>query len=481
MYLGTYCFATLPKGGKKKMSEAEHSAAVPITDTGPNVADRMERLPFSSFHRKFIGMVAAGEFVENLMLLGNGLVLAVVAKVLHFSPAVSTFAVPVSFFFGEFVGSIVSGYIADRLGRKTVFLYDLLAFGIGMIIAGFTSSAALIALCVFIAGLGAGGEFPVVDTYTSEMMPGEARGRRVASVYTIAIFGAPVIAVLVYALSHPAPGPYSYRILFWIMGGAAIIVWIIRFRIPESPRWLEIRGRRAEADRLVSDIERQAMLEHGLSELPPVRTSTQVDERAVRYRDIFARDLRGRMVMMLVFQFFNSGIFYGFASLAPLMLEKKGISLVHTLAFSMIIYAGFFVGSFTNIFIIDRVERKWGLVGSLVAAGIFGTLFAVTTNVTATVVLGFLVAFALFHSSNFSHTYNAEIFPTRVRSTAAGTAYSVSRISTSILVPIITTMFLPHGLLATFGVIWLFVIVVAVDIGVFGPKTSQLRLEHISK
>lgn len=137
------------------------------------------------------------------MLLGNGVVLALVAKVLHFSPVVSTWAVPVSFFGGEFFGSIISGLVSDRLGRKAVFRYDLLVFGIGM-----------------------------VDTYTAEMFPARVRGRRMASVYTLAVLAAPVIAAIAYGVSHPTAGYYSWRILFWIMGAAGAVVWLIRLRVP---------------------------------------------------------------------------------------------------------------------------------------------------------------------------------------------------------------------------------------------------------
>ena len=451
------------------------------TQVTASVADRLERLPFSGFHRSFLLMVTAGEFVETLMLLGNGVVLALVAKVLGFSPAVSTYAIPVSFFVGEFCGSIASGYVADKMGRKTVFIYDLFVFGVGMIIAGFMSSAPLIALFVFIGGIGVGGEFPVVDTYTAEMFPGRHRGRRMATVYTIAVLAAPLIAAIAYAVSHPHAGPYSWRILLWLMGGLGIIVWIIRFRVPESPRWYESHGEDEKAAALMDSIEARVMREKGLTELPPVPGTVRVVPRKARYRDIFAPDLRGRTIMMLVFQFFQSGIFYGFTTLAPTFLLHKGITLVHTLLFSMIIYAGFFVGSVANLFIIDRIERKWGIVSTAIIAGVLGTIFAIVDNVAVAVLLGFLVTFTLWQFSNFLHTYQAEVFPTRVRSTAAGSVYSISRISTSILTFMITTVFLPHGLLASFGIIWVFIVIVVIDIGVFGPKSSQLRVEEIAQ
>jgi putative MFS transporter len=453
-----------------------------------DAGERLDAMRFGNFHRSFLLMVTAGEFVETFMLLGNGVLLALVAHVLHFSPTVSTWAVPVSFFAGEFVGSVASGHVADRLGRKAVFSYDLLVFGVGMIIAGFVSADYLIALFVFIAGIGVGGEFPVVDTYTTEMFPGRERGKRMATVYTIAVLAGPIIAALAYAVSHPTAGYYSWRILFWLIGAAGLVVWVIRFRVPESPRWLESRGRHDEALAILSRFGGPAASPGDNASPAAAATEaatafTAVPEEAVskvRLRDVFAPDLRPRTVMMLVFQFFQTGIFYGFTALAPLFLLHKGISLVHTLEFSMIIYAGFFVGSIFSLFTIDKIEPKWGNVATALAAGVVGTAFANVANTTATVILGFFVTFFLWQFSNFLHTYQAEIFPTRVRSTAAGTVYSVSRLSTSLFVYIITTYLLPHGLMASYSLIWLCIAVVVVDIGVFGPKSSRLAVEQIA-
>ncbi|MGH2928507.1 MAG: MFS transporter, partial [Solirubrobacteraceae bacterium] len=357
----------------------------------------------------------------------------------------------------------------------------LLIFGIAMIVAGFWSNPFLIAIFIFIGGIGVGGEFPLVDTYTTEVFPGHQRGRRLAFVYTLAVIAAPVIAVLAFAAEAWVPGFWAWRVLFWIIGILSLIVWLIRLGLPESPRWFEVRGRDEEAERGVGRMEQDAMREHNLTELPPAPSSVRVKQAPARWRDIWAADLRPRTIMMLVFQFFQSGIFYGFTSLAPTILLTKGISLVHTLVFSMIIYCGFLVGSIVNIFIIDRVERKWGIVVTAILAGVIGTIFVLVPNVTATVILGFFVAFVLWNFSNFQHTYQAELFPTRVRSMAAGTTYSVSRISTSIFLAIITAFFLPRGLLATYGFIWFLIVVAVVVIAGFGPKTSRLRLEAIGQ
>ncbi|KAA8921864.1 MFS transporter [Thermoplasma sp.] len=445
-----------------------------------SVSDRLERLPFGTPQRNFLLMVTGGEWAETLMLLGNGAILALVASILHFSHVLATLVVPTSFFLGEFVGSIFFGWLGDQRGRRTVFLYNLLVFSGGMILAGLMSSAILIAVFVFIGGIGVGGEFPIVDTFTTEMMPGRERGKRLATVYTIAVTAGPVIAFLVYEMKLVAPPFYSWRIIFWFMGIIGIAIWAVRTRLNESPRWLEVHGKYDEADKIVKNWEDRIMKEKNLAKLPDVREVTDITPKRSRYRDIFSPDIRNRTIMMLIFQFFQSGIFYGFTSLAPLFLLTKGISLVHTLEFTFLIYSGFFFGSIFNVFIIDKVERKWGIITSALLAGVLGTLFAIETNVIAVVILGFIVTFILWNFSNFFHTYQAEIFPTRVRPTAAGTVYSVSRISTSILVPVITAFFLPHGVLASFGIIWVFILIVVVDLALLGPKASRLRVEQIA-
>ncbi|BCU71521.1 MFS transporter [Stygiolobus caldivivus] len=442
-----------------------------------NVIGRMERLPLSSIHYKFLLLVMGGEWVETLMLLGNGVIAAVISKVLFPNLTVAITAITTAFFLGETVGSIFFGRFADLKGRKTAFLINLLLFGLGTIIAGFMSNFYVISVLMFIAGIGVGGEFPLVDTYTSEMMPGKVRGRGVALVYTLAVTSAPVIALVTY-LSSRSLNYYSWRIPLWFMGVAALIVWALRTKLDESPRWLESKGRAEEADAIVRKWE-EAVMNEGKS-LPEPENVDSIETHS-KFSDLFSKELRKRTIMMIIFQFFQSGVFYGFVVLAPEFLLDKGISLVNSLLFTMIIYTGFIVGSIFNYFIIDKVDRKYGIIGSAISAGVLGTAFALSPNVALTVLLGFLVAFSLWNFSNFFHTYQAEIFPTRVRSTGAGLVYSISRFSTSILVLIITAFFLPLGLLATFGIIWLFIAIVSLDIGLLGPRTTGRRLEDISK
>ena len=446
-----------------------------------SVSDRLERLPFSSVQRDFLLMVAGGEWAETLMLLGNGAILALVITVLGISHSLGAAIITTAFFMGEFVGSAFFGWLADRKGRKFVFLYNLLVFSFGMLIAGFMSQPYLIAVFIFIGGIGVGGEFPLVDSFTTEMMPAKVRGNRLALVYTIAVTAGFVIAFLTYEMDKIAPLYYSWRILFWFMAIVGFAIWAVRTRLKESPRWLEVHGEYKKADEITTDWEQRTMKAKHLSELPKPTTNTPIEENRSRYRDMFEPDVRKRSIMMIIFQFFQSGIFYGFTSLAPLFLIEKGFNLPTTLGFVFLIFTGFFFGSVFNLFIIDKVERKWGIVGSAVLAGIFGTAFAIVSNVYLIVIFGFITTFILWNFSNFFHAYQAEIFPTRIRPTAAGTVYAVSRVSTAILTLFIVDIFLPHGVIASFGIIWVFIAIVVLDLGILGPKSSREQVETIAQ
>ncbi len=461
-----------------------------------NIAGRLERLPYSGFHVKFALMLASGEWAESLMLLGNGAILTLVAAAYSLGGNLSAYALPAFFFLGEFVGSIFFGRLADTRGRRAVFLTNQLVFGLGMIIAGFMNSWQLIGVFVLIGGIGVGGEFPLVDSYGTEMFVRKKRGAWLALIYTIAVTAAPIIVYITSLTKGIGPlvgglgisgqtgyvapvGYYAFRIPLWIMGISGIVVWLVRFRLRESPRWLATHGKIDQAEKMMDDIESEVMKETGLKELPPVTDKIEAPVKISAYKDIFAPDVRKTTIMMAIFMFFQSGIFYGFATFAPGLVSVK-FPASDPLGAAAVIFSGFLVGSIFNIFIIDKIERKWGIILFAILGGIFGTFFAVIHGLDEVVIFGFLTAFMLWNFSNFLHQYNAEIFPTRVRTTAAGFVYSISRISTTILVLFIAAFIGAHNAAGIFTFVWVLVIIVILVLVLMGPKSTQKYVEEIA-
>ncbi len=442
-----------------------------------NIAGRLERLPFSSFHVKFALMLTSGEWAESLMLLGNGAILGLVAAYYGLGGNLKAYAFPAFFFAGEFIGSIAFGRLADARGRRAVFLINQLIFGLGMILAGFMNSWQLIGVFVLVGGIGVGGEFPLVDSYGTEVFTGKNRGAWLALIYTIAVTSAPLIVYITSLTSHL--GYYSFRIPLWFMGASGIVVWLIRFRLKESPRWLANHGKLEEAEKMMDSIEEEVKRSAKLKELPPVTDTLEVPVRVSKYKDIFAPDVRKTTIMMAIFMFFQSGIFYGFVTFAP-GLVSVSYPKSDPLGAAAVIFSGFVFGSIFNIFIIDRIERKWGIILFAVLGGIFGTFFAVIHGLDEAVIFGFLTAFMLWNFSNFLHQYNAEIFPTRVRTTAAGFVYSISRISTTILVLFIAFFIGSHNAVGIFAFVWVLVVLVSLVLILLGPKSTRRYVEQIA-
>lgn len=447
-------------------------------DSSENITGRLERLPFSRFHIKFALMLTSGEWAESLMLLGNGAVLGLVATYFALTGNLSTYALPAFFFAGEFIGSIFFGRLADTRGRKAVFLYNQLIFGAGMIIAGFMINWELVAFFVLIGGIGVGGEFPLVDSYGTEMFSKRNRGAWLAVIYTIAVTAAPLIIWITSLVN--GDNYYGFRIPLWFMGAAGIVVWLIRFRLKESPRWLSTHGKMNEAKVEMDRIEAEIKKQKGLTQLPPIEETINSPVRVSKWKEIFSKDVRGTTVMMAIFMFFQSGIFYGFVTFAPGLLVVS-YPKSDPLGGAAVIFSGFVAGSIFNIFIIDKIERKWGVILFAVLGGIFGTFFAIIHGFDEAVIFGFITSFMLWNFSNFMHQYNAEIFPTRVRTSASGFVYSISRISTTLIILFIAFFVGAHNSPGIFTFIWICVIICSAVLIFLGPKSTKKYVEAISQ
>jgi len=139
--------------------------------------------------------------------------------------------------------------------------------------------------------------------------------------------------------------------------------------------------------------------------------------------------MRRRTWMMVVFHLLQTLGYYGFGTLVPLVLAAKGYAVSQSLLFAALTYLGYPVGSALSLPIVERVERKYLVVGSVLAMAVFGIAFGYAGSMALILVFGFLYTATSNLFSNAFHIYQAEIFPTRMRSTAVSTAYSLSRLS----------------------------------------------------
>jgi putative MFS transporter len=447
---------------------------------GPSVAARLDRIPPFSMHRRMGVAVGLANFFDLYDIFLGGVLAAVLAEQWNLGTSEKALVIS-SGFGGMLFGAIILGTLADRLGRRRVFLLELVIFSAFSFAAAFSPNLAWLAVLRFCAGFGLGGELSLADTYLSEMLPRQVRGRYMAIAYTLGFLGVPLAAFVgaKFVAEHDLLID-GWRWLLIIGSFGAVIVLALRRNLPESPRWHEIRGDHEAADRATTGIERAACAELALERLPEPEEVEIEPARRASLKDIFQPPYRTRTVMLWIFQFVQTVGYYGFGTLAPLVLAEKGFDIVDTLGFTAVIFLGYPVGSALSVPLMERFERKHLIMASALGIGVFGMVFGFARVSWLILLAGFLTTTVSNVFSNSFHIYQAEIFPTRMRATAVGTAYSLSRLSGAIL-PFITVAVLDNvGASAVFLGSFVLMVLLCVDVGLLGPRSTGLNLEAAS-
>lgn len=451
-------------------------------DSGAAIGARLDRLPMGGPIWRWVLLLSAGAFFEiyDLFLtayLSPGLVRAGI-----FRPEGTAFwgmssqaAFAAATFAGLYVGTLAFSAVADRFGRRPIFTLSLLWYAAATVAMAVQSTAGGIYLWRFLAGVGIGVELVTVDAYLSEFVPKRARTRAFACNAAVQFLGVPAAAFLAWLLVPRSPaGIEGWRWVALASALGAVAVWVIRSGVPESPRWLAGHGRAAEADRIV------AGLESSLGLAAPPATEPEAAAPPLEPAAPASRSYGRIMAMLIVFQFFQTVGFYGFGNWLPTLLAASGVSIVRSLQYSFAIALAYPAGPVLCLAIADRFEAKWQIVVSALGVAVFGLIFAFQRTAAGIIAMGVLITFANCAMSYSYHTYQTELFPTRIRARAVGFCYSWSRLSTVLSSYLIAFFLARFGSAGVFAFIASSMAVVALVIGGLGPATRGRSLEEIS-
>jgi putative MFS transporter len=436
----------------------------------------LNRLPPTSVHRDATVIAGIGSFFDLFDIFLAGVLATVLTQQFHLTRS----ALPpiiASSFVGMFFGATLLGRFADTHGRRTAFLVNLGVYSGFTLLGAFSPNVTSLIATRFLAGVGIGAELPLVDAYLSELLPAAHRGRYTAWAYTLGFIGVPAAGFLARVLVPQQPlGIDGWRWMFVAGSLGAAIVWVMRAKLPESPRWLESVGRSAEAEAIVSAMEREA---ERIGPLPPPSDEAATPERG-RFRVIFGPRYRGRTLMLCVFHLFQTVGYYGFGTLVPTVLTAKGYSIVTSLMFTSLTFIGYPIGSALSLPIVERIDRRWLIAGSAALMAVFGLVLGYASTPALILASGFLYTATSNIFSNALHIFQVEIFPTFARATAAGTAYGLSRLSTGAMPFVLVPVLDRFGPTAMFGVVAAALAVCIADIALFAPATTGKALERIS-
>lgn len=290
--------------------------------TRSDIPARLDRLPWSRWHWRVVIALGVAWVLDGLevTLVGS------VGSVLERSDTLGLSAGQVGwtgslYIGGAVVGALVFGRLADRLGRKKLFLVTLAVYAAATLATAFSPNFALFALCRFVTGLGIGGEYAAINSAIDELVPARMRGRVNLAINGSFWIGAALGAGLSLVLLDPRVlGPvWGWRAGFGLGALLAVAILLVRRDVPESPRWLLSHGRAQEAERIVASIEAQAGERHGA--LRPAIGSTACGERASPdWREVAHVLLRRypqrsmvALALMVSQAFFYNAIFFTYA------------------------------------------------------------------------------------------------------------------------------------------------------------------------
>ena len=439
-----------------------------------NAAGRLDRLPISRFHWKILGLIAGGAFLDAFdIYLANGSVAAMVKEGFTDLHHGATFVS--STFVGMMIGAFAAGYIGDRLGRRYSYQLNLAAFGIASIAACFAPTIEWLIALRFVMGIGLGAELVVAAGTLAEFVPPATRGKWVSLLAIITNSGLfAALAAGYWVIPH-----LGWRYMFAVAGVGALIVWFLRHRMPESPRWLESVGRLQEAEATLSAIEREVSTQAG--ELPPIRRTVDLNVGKAPLSALFSRGMRARTaVAALTAIGVNVGL-YGFIAWLPTFFVTEGLSVVKSLGFVFLMSIGSPVGGLIGYLSADRIGRARGIVIASVMSVALGWLYVTLRDTTAIILVGFCLVSAIYTITTLGlFGYIPELFPTEVRlrgTGVAGTCGRASSIATPYLALLLYERFGVSGVIAMVSVV---LAVLCVAIGLLRVETSRHALEDIA-
>ncbi|SUE17112.1 major facilitator transporter [Rhodococcus gordoniae] len=400
---------------------------------------RLDDLPFTGRHRRLLTGSGVGWALDAMDVGLISFVMAALAVQWDLSSTQLSWIGSIGFV-GMAIGASLGGLLADRIGRRQVFAATLLVYGLATGAAALSTSVAMLIVLRFVVGLGLGAELPVASTLVSEFAPRKVRGRVVVALEAFWAVGWLLAALIGYFVVPTSDNGWRWALAVGLVPAAYALV--VRFGLPESVRYLESRGRHAEAEAIVRDYEQSAGVTSVPEDEQPVRTVAEV-ERAPR-GSVWAPNLRRRTAALWIVWFGINFSYYGVFIWLPSLLVAQGFDLVTSFGYTLIITLAQLPGYGVAAWLIEVWGRRTTLgvflAGSAVSAGLFGLAETPGTIVAA----GMALSFFNLGAWGALYAIGPELYPTPVRGAGTGSAAAFGRLA-SIIAPLLVPVLLDTG------------------------------------
>lgn len=438
-----------------------------------NAGARLDRLPVSGFHKRIMWLIGIGMFFDGFDIYVASTVLGATLQSGFSTLGQNALFVSLTFL-GMMIGSLATGFLGDRFGRRFTYQTNLMVFGIASLGAALAPNMMVLIAFRFVMGLGLGAENVVGYSTLTEFAPPASRGKMQGLMAVFVVSGLPV-AGLIGLFLIPAMG---WRAMFVLGGIGAIGVWYARKSLPESPRWLESVGRHQEAEAILSRIETEVKAEHGGTLPAPSPKPSIAQSRALG--SLFTGAMLPRMIVGCVTLVVINTLLYGFVTWLPTFFVHQGFSIAKSFGYALVMSIGAPIGSGIGALTADRWGRKPTIIGASVLAIIFGAIYPFVNNPIMLPVVGLLLVIPIYVLVALLFAiYVPELFPTEVRLRASGICNTLGRGATIVTPFIVVVLFGHYGVV---GVLALMIGLLAIQIVVvawLGVEPTGQRLEDI--
>jgi len=442
--------------------------------------DRLERLPICGYHRLLFAIIALAFFFDNLDLAMMTYLLGSIRTEFGLTSAQAGMLGSASFV-GMAIGAICSGMLADRFGRKPVFQVSMIIWGVGSYLCSTAHGPLELGAYRVLLGVGMGMELPLAQTLLSEFIPARQRGKYLA----LMDGNWPIAFICAGLLSYYVLIAYSWRTMFMLGAVPAIFLLVIRRYVPESPRWLESRGRHAEAAEIVGRVEQSVMRRMKLNVLPEVKpVVVAADAEISGLRVLWSSAYRSRTLTVWGLWFFALLGFYGLNTWIGALLQQSGVGVTKSVLYTVYISIGGIPGFLWAAWAVERWGRKPACVTTLVGGAlmvfVYGRVAGSEADAAVLLLTGGMMQFFMFGMWAVLYTYTPELYPTRARASGCGMASTVGRIG-SLLGPTLVGLILPiAGQAGVFFLGALCFLAAAGTVYKFGVETRGKALETIA-
>jgi putative MFS transporter len=450
-------------------------------------AARLDRLPVSRWLTKVMVVLFLGWLVESYDIGLTGSVLPSLTHLYHLGTGMET-VVSISSSAGVVLGIVPAGWLADRFGRKRIMIAGTVAYAVLSFLTGLAPDIAVVIALRVLAGIAMGAVFPLPYAYGAELCPPSVRGRFTGiadSFLSIGYFLSPLLA-LVLIPSVTSTG--GWRVMFFL-GGLPIVFALLAWRyVPESPRWYEAKGRFAEAEQVLTEIEARVTAETGRPlppppPVPPAEPPARGPAPAAlgRWRTVFSRQfLRRTLVLWTTF----GGIFFVFYSIQtfmPTVVSSMGFTLTSAFVFTAVIVGVSIPGKLLEAWVVERWGRRPVIIAFGLIAAVAALAFGFVRGAVPVLLVGGLMSFFGVGADPAVKVYTAESYPTAIRATGTCLTEGVGRLVSGVVGPsLIPLLLAAGGVVAVYSLVGAVALVAVVVVFCFGEETRGRPLEAIS-